>query len=93
MAQLSAPDSIRHFARAAGYTGEPKRKTIQNGNVHIDTWSGGKSGTHVVLYSIESGGHEWPKARRKGVDATALAWEFFTRHGRKPASGRKPVKK
>lgn len=91
---ISAPDSIAHFARAAGYEGKPERETRNDGNVHVDTWSAGTNQVRVVLYSIENAGHEWPSGRRNSVKATDLAWEFFSKHGRKaPAKAGKPAKK
>jgi polyhydroxybutyrate depolymerase len=46
--------------------------------------------TEVVLYTIHGGGHTWPGGEplpewflgptSYGVDATALMWEFFSRH-------------
>ena len=40
----------------------------------------------VVLYTIQGGGHEWPRASLDGgdpareVDASRLTWRFFARH-------------
>jgi polyhydroxybutyrate depolymerase len=59
--------------------------------VHRETWSRGKQGTEVVVYTIEGGGHTWPggpqylpvalvgKASRN-LDATQVIWEFFQHH-------------
>jgi polyhydroxybutyrate depolymerase len=59
--------------------------------VHCETWSSGKQGTEVIVYTIEGGGHTWPggpqylpvalvgKASRN-LDATQVIWEFFQRH-------------
>jgi len=59
--------------------------------VRRETWSGGRNGSEVILYTVEGGGHTWPggteRLRRFGrtcrdIDATALIWQFFERHSR-----------
>ena len=53
------------------------------------TWGPGKSGSEVVLYTIEGGGHTWPGRipflKLLGPSTTAISandvmWAFFTRH-------------
>ncbi|MBL8990537.1 MAG: hypothetical protein JNJ48_03045 [Phycisphaerae bacterium] len=62
------------------------------------TWGGGKDGTEVVLITINGGGHTWPGrepplrmlgASTRDISANDLMWEFFQRHARKPAAGRR----
>ncbi|MFM7056376.1 MAG: alpha/beta hydrolase family esterase [Planctomycetota bacterium] len=59
------------------------------------TWSGGRSGSEVVLIEIEGGGHTWPGrhpvASQLGestmdISANDLMWEFFQRHPRTGAA-------
>jgi polyhydroxybutyrate depolymerase len=90
---LPAPRSAAFFADANRCEG-PDRKTLEievpagrNGRagsatrkVFLDSWGEGEAGTEVRFYSIEGGDHGWP---RRGLDATALIWEFFTAHPRK----------
>ncbi|MFQ5674506.1 MAG: alpha/beta hydrolase family esterase [bacterium] len=54
-----------------------------------ETYTGGRNGTEVVLYTIQGGGHAWPGGK-KGVfwgdkpatalSATDVMWKFFLRH-------------
>lgn len=55
------------------------------------TWSGGRSGSEVVLIEIEGGGHTWPGQRpvvpqlgesTRDISANDMMWEFFQRHPR-----------
>ena len=63
---------------------EPVERTeLKKGKVHLDRWTGGKHGTEVAFYSIEGGGHGWPRGGSKSVAATELIWEFFEAHPRK----------
>ncbi len=78
----SAMDSAAIFAKHNGCAEQPVRKDTAKGMVHVDTWSGGRSGTEVVLYSIEDGNHGWPNGGRGTLSATKLIWEFFENHPR-----------
>jgi polyhydroxybutyrate depolymerase len=70
----------------------PKNET--EGSIIKESYSGGKNGTEVVLYTIQDQGHAWPggeKGRRFGnvdkptnvISATDLIWEFFKKHPKK----------
>ncbi|MBI5092298.1 MAG: esterase [Candidatus Hydrogenedentes bacterium] len=59
--------------------------------VKWSTWSKGRNGTEVTLYTIEGGGHTWPGGSQflpkfivgrvcHDFDATQAIWEFFTKH-------------
>jgi len=59
--------------------------------VHRDIYGDGKEGSEVVVYTIEGGGHTWPGGPQylpkmmvgkasKNLDATAVIWEFFSKH-------------
>jgi polyhydroxybutyrate depolymerase len=59
--------------------------------VRRDTYSHGKQGTEVVIYTIEGGGHTWPGGSQylpkfivgkasHNLDATEAIWQFFKRH-------------
>lgn len=66
----------------------------EKGNIIKETYSGGKNGTEVVLYTIKNGGHSWPggykwsstnseDAPTQEISATDLMWEFFKQHPKK----------
>lgn len=70
----------------------PKPTSKHNGHITVDTYSGGKNGSEVVLYTIEGGSHSWPggvKPRMladvptKEISATDLIWDFFLHHPKK----------
>jgi len=54
----------------------------ESAEVHVDTYSGCKSGTSVELYAIQGGHHMWPGTSLSGnhVAATDLMWAFFSQH-------------
>jgi polyhydroxybutyrate depolymerase len=61
--------------------------------VRRHAWTGGRSGSEVVLVEVEGGGHTWPGRKpifeRLGIStmdvvANDLIWEFFQRHPRVP---------
>jgi polyhydroxybutyrate depolymerase len=65
----------------------PQRE--EHGNIVCETYSGGRDGTEVVLYTIVGGRHAWPGGQIGGplgdeptqeISATDLMWEFFVRH-------------
>lgn len=80
---LGAVKSAASIAKANG-CGDPARVTQSKGKVHVDTWTAGRDGTDVVLYSIEGFGHGWPQPGT--VATTKLIWRFFETHGRGPKS-------
>jgi len=56
-----------------------------------ETYTNGKKGTEVVLYTIKDGGHAWPGGKKgnfygnidpptQEISATDLMWDFFQRH-------------
>lgn len=72
----------------------PDKDPDDGTRVKKTTWSGGRDGAEVVLYTIEGGGHTWPGGSQylpkvmigrvcKDVDATPLIWDFFLRHPKK----------
>lgn len=57
--------------------------------VRRQTWTGGRDGSEVVLFTVEGGGHTWPggaaRPRQFGptsrdIDAAELIWQFFQQH-------------
>ncbi|OPY75328.1 MAG: Esterase PHB depolymerase [Syntrophorhabdus sp. PtaU1.Bin058] len=66
----------------------PERE--EKGRLVKELYTGGLSGTEVLLYTIMDGGHAWPGGKKLGyigadepiygVSATDLIWEFFKNH-------------
>jgi polyhydroxybutyrate depolymerase len=86
-----------YWARANGCTAIPE--TDERGRVLRETWSGGREGSEVTLYTIRGQGHAWPGGRpgiRYGnidepcaeISATDTMWKFFQRHTRRRVSAR-----
>jgi len=73
-----------------GYDGcSPTPAKQERGNITTETYSGGREGTEVVLYTIKGGGHTWPGGTRlllrgdeptRAISATDIIWDFFTKH-------------
>ena len=65
---------------------------VTSGHIVKTTYSGGKNGTEVILYTIIGGGHAWPGGKpgslqgdipTQEISATDLIWDFFqSQHGR-----------
>lgn len=73
---LAAPDWASHWADRNGcqMRGEI---TSENSTVTGRTWSDCVDGAEIKLYTIEGGGHVWPK---RAIDATSAVWDFFKAH-------------
>jgi polyhydroxybutyrate depolymerase len=67
--------------------------TVPSDGTHVrrEIYTGCTAGTEVVLYTVVGGGHTWPGGPQylprlligrttHALDASAAAWEFFTRH-------------
>jgi len=54
-------------------------------DVEVSTYGGCRAGGDVVLQAVLGFGHDWPAA--PGLDATALALDFFWSHPLPPADG------
>lgn len=85
---LSVPESIRFWVDANGCDPTPTTETV--GMARRETYGGGRDGSAVTLWTIEGGGHGWPKETGRssvgvspsGISATALIWAFFAAHPR-----------
>ncbi len=53
-----------------------------NGILVKDSYSGGRDGSEVILYTITGGQHAWPGSDNisRGISATDLIWDFFAAH-------------
>jgi polyhydroxybutyrate depolymerase len=76
----SVADAIAFWVKTDGCSALPKHSEANE--AHIDTYSGCKNNSAVVLYAIQGGRHMWPGARMSGnnVAATEIMWKFFAQH-------------
>lgn len=83
----SVADSIAGWAERAGCDDVPRAEAI-SANVERRSFGGCDSGTEVMLYTVEGGGHTWPGSidvPRLGpvtdeIDAAELILAFFDTH-------------
>jgi polyhydroxybutyrate depolymerase len=95
---LSVPETIKFWvahnrcAPAPAVTREPDKNPQDGTRVRKETYAGCETGTEVILYTVEGGGHTWPKGYRylpegligktsEDIDANELIWSFFKKHG------------
>ncbi len=84
----SVSQSINFWINADGSYSIPSTSTSANGNIIASTYTGGKNGSEVVLYTIVDGGHAWPGGNSytggdtptRDISATDLMWDFFAAH-------------
>jgi len=57
---LSVNESIAFWVQHNGCNPTPQTNTTSNATVTIETYSGGRNGTEVVLYTLVNGEHWWP---------------------------------
>ena len=85
---VGVADSVRFWVEHNGCG--PAPTTEQRGASRRETYSGGRDGSEVTLWTVQGGGHGWPKpgspagppGTTAGISATALLWEFFQAHPR-----------
>jgi polyhydroxybutyrate depolymerase len=79
--------AVDFWIKANGCSAVPQKET--KGNIVKETYSNGKNGSEVVLYTIEGGQHAWPGGDRgwpggdvptKELTATDVMWDFFVKH-------------
>lgn len=84
--------AVSYWVRNNGANPVPRRS--KTGSVIRETYSGGRQGTEIELYTIEGQGHAWPGGKKslrygnvdpptKEISATELMWEFFKTHPKK----------
>ncbi len=85
--------SVDFWVKADGCATKPHVKRA--GIVERRTYTQGKEGTEVVVYTIEGHGHAWPGGNRawlladmpcRQLSATDECWQFFAKHSRKDVS-------
>ena len=85
---LSVPESVRFWVDANGCNPTPSTETV--GVARRETYGAGRDGSEVTLWTIDGGGHGWPKEAGRssvgvspaGISATELIWAFFMAHPR-----------
>lgn len=94
---LSVPETIKFWAThnrcapAPVVTREPDKDPQDGTHVRKEVYAGCASGTEVILYPVEGGGHTWPGGYRylpekligktsEHIDANELIWGFFKKH-------------
>jgi polyhydroxybutyrate depolymerase len=86
----SVEKTIEFWVKHNRCTGTSKTKRI-SGNVIKQSYTPCQSGTEVVLYKIEAGGHTWPEGNEyfpeavvgqtnNEFNASQAIWDFFKRH-------------
>ena len=91
----NVPDWIAAYAEHNGCDATPA-PLPGRGEVTGIRYTGCRAGADVVFYTIEGGGHAWPGGvplprfivgqTSQDIDATAMMWEFFSRHTLAPSS-------
>ncbi len=89
--------AVSFWVNQDGCNPTPHTVTSASGNIVTDTYSGGREGSEVVLYTIRGGGHSWPggvppvrpgaNAPTQEISASELMWEFFERHPKGSTAG------
>ncbi|MCC7370251.1 MAG: hypothetical protein IT306_17640 [Chloroflexi bacterium] len=85
---ISVADTISFWVKANRCTPTPTTETT--GPVRRDTYGGGADGAEVTLWTLDGGGHEWPRttaAVRRNIPTSSMSaseeiWAFFAAHGR-----------
>lgn len=85
---LPVADSIGFWVTHNGCNPAPATETT--GVSRRETYAGGRDGSEVTLWTIEGGGHGWPKVGGRssvgvgpsGISATEQIWSFFAAHPR-----------
>jgi polyhydroxybutyrate depolymerase len=82
---ISVERSIRLWVNADDCDPEPQVELMSQNRVERQAWSGCRNDSEVLLYSLSSWGHEWPKENLLGgFDAAGTIWRFFERYPRTP---------
>jgi polyhydroxybutyrate depolymerase len=89
---LSVADAVAFWVKANGCAANTVSTKMAGGDVIHDAYASA-NGADVELYTIVSGGHAWPGAKRsflkgaagpsRSISATDIAWEFFKAHPKK----------
>jgi polyhydroxybutyrate depolymerase len=95
--KLSVPETVEWWRKHNDCSSDPEKKILprtvakDGTQVTVSRYSGCRSGSEVIFYTIEGGGHTWPggedplPVRVSGrisnqISATEVMWQFFQRH-------------
>ncbi len=86
---ISVNESLDHWIQYNECITDATEEIIADGNITIQTYSGGRNSTEVILYTILDGTHSWPGSQgdvnseeipNYDISATDLMWDFFVSH-------------
>jgi len=94
---IDTRDAADLWIKADGCQTNPAKGALTHKNtkdgcsVRWSRWSNGQTGTEVLLYTVDGGGHTWPGGPQylpkivigpvcKDFDATEAVWDFFKHH-------------
>ena len=93
---LSAPAALAHWASFNGCQGDAEEVTLPDVDpgdltrVHLERFADCDAGSESTLYTVEGGGHTWPKGQRplgsnfgvvsQDIWGSEVITEFFLRH-------------
>lgn len=93
---VSVGESVAFWVKNNGCVPTPRRQSLHDGRLTLESWNGCMAGGEVVLYSLADWDHLWPgkyftqrledQDSLRGFDAAELIWQFFKRHRREPQS-------
>ncbi|MEC8276749.1 MAG: PHB depolymerase family esterase [Myxococcota bacterium] len=74
----SVEDVISFWVSHNQITDPPVTTTSNNGQVTLDSYSGGAEESSVLLYTIEGGGHVWFDQEIDGQRSNDILWNFLS---------------
>lgn len=78
---ISVARSIGFWVDVDGCDAKPQVELMDRSRIERQEWSGCRADAEVVLYSLDSWGHEWPnESLLGGFDAARTIWRFFAQH-------------
>jgi polyhydroxybutyrate depolymerase len=93
---LSIANAVQFWQKHNGCRANPQEKTLtpldqaDPTQVTLQSYTGCRNGSEVLLYTIQGGGHTWPNGDRqpkfllgvtsRNLTATNTVWNFFKRH-------------
>ena len=94
---INTGDAVKMWMQHDGVNSKPETGELDDRDkddhcrVKWTHWLGGKSGTEILLYTIDGGGHTWPGGPQflpvsvighvcRDFDAAVVIWDFFKKH-------------
>lgn len=93
IARRSVEETIAFWLEKDGLSDKPTRED-RRGKAVMRAYGPGANGAEIVLWTLEDGGHTWPGGDsslpermvgpvNRDINASALIWDFFSRHSLK----------